>query len=411
MTEQKTIFDQSVEIECDRIKKMFVLLFLGSAAYDSVRSLSYQEADVFLLCYKISDPVSLYNVREKWSREIRQFRPDAPVVLCGCQGDLRDDPQTAAQLSKLGRNAVSREQALAICCEIEAVNYVETCAKALNAFEAFELCALAVIKANKKKTPSIGSQSSFGAKSNSSLKKKLNLNLSFSGSENSSEFRTIEEDSVVKENDDVFPPSSPHFGLGRKNNKSHHRSSLCTLKSPLFEEHQHPLHASTSKNSSRSSSVLFYDETAKSKQAQVRSNGLSRRTSFRSANNNHHHQQPQPIPVASPTVSEVKFNQSSNSNNNNKGIADLTTSLKSHASSVGSTGSSQASSTASSTSTAAGVITTVDGEEIIPVTDDPELLSQLRFMSPKSGVFRPVENNGGGLKIKGRKSQQNCSIM
>ena len=41
----------------------------------------------------------------------------------------------------------------------------------------------------------------------------------------------------------------------------------------------------------------------------------------------------------------------------------------------------------------------------------PELLSQLRFMSPKSGVFCPVENNRGGLKIKGRKLQQNCGIM
>lgn len=44
---------------------------LGSPAYDSVRSLSYQEADVFLICYKISDPISLYNVKNKWIGEIR----------------------------------------------------------------------------------------------------------------------------------------------------------------------------------------------------------------------------------------------------------------------------------------------------------------------------------------------------
>lgn len=61
----------------------------GSPAYDSVRPLSYQEADVFLLCYKISDPISLYNVKNKWIRELRQHRPDVPVILCGCQSDLR----------------------------------------------------------------------------------------------------------------------------------------------------------------------------------------------------------------------------------------------------------------------------------------------------------------------------------
>ena len=65
------------------------LSILGATAYDSVRSLSYQEADVFLVCYKISDPISLYNVKNKWIGEIRRHRPEAPVVLCGCQSDLR----------------------------------------------------------------------------------------------------------------------------------------------------------------------------------------------------------------------------------------------------------------------------------------------------------------------------------
>ena len=125
--------------------------FLGSPAYDSVRPLSYQEADVFLLCYKISDPISLYNVKNKWIRELRQHRPDVPVILCGCQSDLRSDPATLNHLSKTGRTPVSSDQALAICCEIQAVNYVETSAKhpdggSSHNGEAFELCALAAIK-------------------------------------------------------------------------------------------------------------------------------------------------------------------------------------------------------------------------------------------------------------------------
>ena len=35
----------------------------GSPAYDSVRSLAYHDADVFLLCFNVSDPISLYNVK------------------------------------------------------------------------------------------------------------------------------------------------------------------------------------------------------------------------------------------------------------------------------------------------------------------------------------------------------------
>ena len=131
--------------------------FLGSPAYDSVRPLSYQDADVFLLCYKISDPISLYNIKNKWIRELRAHRVDLPVVLCGCQADLRTDPITLSHLGKTGRTPVTIEQALAICCEISAINYIETSAKypdeplsntssANNLAEVFELCALAAIK-------------------------------------------------------------------------------------------------------------------------------------------------------------------------------------------------------------------------------------------------------------------------
>ena len=69
--------------------KFCVLISSGSIAYDSVRSLSYADADVFLVCFSVSDPNSLHNVRTKWNAEIRRHRPDAPVVLCGTAADLR----------------------------------------------------------------------------------------------------------------------------------------------------------------------------------------------------------------------------------------------------------------------------------------------------------------------------------
>ena len=134
---------------------IFLSIFPGSPAYDSVRSLSYQEADVFLVCYKISDPISLYNVKNKWIAEVRRHRPEAPVVLCGCMSDLRTDSATSAALARTGRAPVSREQGLAICCEIGAVNFVEASAATdlKDVQEAFEVCALAAMSKLANSSP------------------------------------------------------------------------------------------------------------------------------------------------------------------------------------------------------------------------------------------------------------------
>ncbi len=443
--------------------------FAGSPAYDSVRSLSYQEADVFLLCYKISDPVSLYNVKSRWWPELRRHRPDAPIVLCGCQQDLRIDAATISQLSKIGRAPVSREQGLAICCEVEAVNYVETSAcdpmMQRECLEAFELCALAAIKCGKlrRKTsvafsPASTSSSqknlantSFGSSNNSSSRrnngslKKSACNVSFSGSENLNNPSVV---SPIMEDDDVFPPYvqgdsmekrssrcllpplSPRFmrgstGLDRQ--RKPHRSSLGMLRSfgdedttveSLFKMEypdasavSPPLLTSTVKSPLKSSSSVMLDSPAMIP-AQVRPNGLSRRTSFRTPDHQHLGK-----PVKSP-LSPIGNEVSGSSNGGaiKKAPPVGFESLKSHAStgSQGSTGSKVSSS--SSTSNSGGVVGVGPAGSLMdpdmPDTEDPELLKQLRFVSPKAGVFRPVsEANlskaGGG----GGKRKQSCCVM
>lgn len=89
--------------------------------------------------------------------------------------------------------------------------------------------------------------------------------------------------------------------------------------------------------------------------------------------------------------------------------------MKSHAS-TGSHGS-----TGSKTSTGSSVLSsdssTVSGRQIsrdildpdVPDTEDPELLRQLQFVSPKNGVFRPIKDLSGSGK-SGRK-KQNCRMM
>lgn len=124
----------------------------GAAAYDKVRPLTYQDARVLLLCFQIPCPNSLDNIVNKWYPEIRQHCPNIPVILCGCQSDLRNDTDVLRNLSKLKKTPVTSEQALAASRQISATTYVETttkhCGKTVK--DAFEVIALASLgKLNK----------------------------------------------------------------------------------------------------------------------------------------------------------------------------------------------------------------------------------------------------------------------
>jgi hypothetical protein len=195
-------------------------------------------------------------------------------------------------------------------------------------------------------------------------------------------------------------------------------------------------------------------------QAQIRPSCLSRRTSFRSQRPG----QP-PIPVASPKsplgstfsydlkspappAQEVllDLNKSSKHLQKQQGGAKVFESLKSHTStaSQGSTGSktstgssvTSSSSLSSAAKIAAGLMPPTEEvpspsqqqqhpmlraavskhilDPSVPDTENPELLAQLQFVSPKQGVYRPVQSGGGSSAAtggKGGKNKQSCSVM
>ena len=113
-------------------------------AHSEARDLAYQEADVFLLCYKISDPTTLFSALNFWCPEVRAVSPATPIVLVGCQADTRHARDAVSALRKAGRAPVSAEQALSMSQQIGAAVYVETCARA-RAVSAFEVAALAAM--------------------------------------------------------------------------------------------------------------------------------------------------------------------------------------------------------------------------------------------------------------------------
>lgn len=56
----------------------------GEASNKRLRSLAYQQSDVFILCYAVNNPESFKNVA-MWCDEIERYA--APVILCGMKCD------------------------------------------------------------------------------------------------------------------------------------------------------------------------------------------------------------------------------------------------------------------------------------------------------------------------------------
>ncbi|XP_025058410.1 rho-related BTB domain-containing protein 1 isoform X2 [Alligator sinensis] len=53
------------------------------------RRFAYGRSDVVVLCFSIANPNSLNHVKTTWYQEIKHFCPRTPVILVGCQLDLR----------------------------------------------------------------------------------------------------------------------------------------------------------------------------------------------------------------------------------------------------------------------------------------------------------------------------------
>eukprot|EP00096_Caligus_rogercresseyi_P014164 TRINITY_DN6691_c0_g1_i2.p1 TRINITY_DN6691_c0_g1~~TRINITY_DN6691_c0_g1_i2.p1 ORF type:complete len:452 (-),score=146.95 TRINITY_DN6691_c0_g1_i2:556-1911(-) len=388
----------------------------GCSAYDNVRSLPYEEAHVFLLCFKISDPSSLASVRHKWMKELRRHRPEVPVILCGCQADLRHDPATIAALSQNGRTPVAPETALSVCCEIDAVSYVETSSKEGDALsEVFEVCAHAGPKEIEpqlfRKTPS----------SSSSLKNKRHApgNVSFSGSE--AEIHHSAErgfSSPLKRTPLSYHPVNhplhhpPILGcLRASQSQPTVQEDLPEVRRILFPP---PPAASSSLVSPCCSEPPFLAVKAI---AHSNNNGLSRRTSFRS--------QRLLLPPPPPKSSEECLSQQQEEDtfdpkslpsskhplpNKQKTTYE---SIKSHTSTGSTVSKTSSCSTSSLLVVHPGRPTPPSSLSSSDILDPPdEALNKFNFISPKTGVFRPI-NNAQTLppNSKLHKKKQHCSLM
>ena len=111
----------------------------SSAVSDLISSCLVEEVDVVMLCFSIPSPPTLVSAVQTWVPHLLQV----PLLLVGCQGDLRTDRNILSSLIRQGLTPVTANQAMFFARQIEAVMYVETKAILSNksAISAFELAA------------------------------------------------------------------------------------------------------------------------------------------------------------------------------------------------------------------------------------------------------------------------------
>lgn len=72
----------------------------GHEDFQRVRPISYNKADVIIICFSLVDKNSLTNACTTWYREVRQLGPKCPIILVGTKLDLREKQLQSGDLAK-----------------------------------------------------------------------------------------------------------------------------------------------------------------------------------------------------------------------------------------------------------------------------------------------------------------------
>jgi cell division control protein 42 len=123
-----------------------------------MRTFSYTNTDVFLVCFSVMSPASFNNALKMWIDEIRQSSSSrtAPFVLVGTKIDLRTSLADVELLAKSKQKPITREQGERAAKESGAYAYIECSALTQeNLKETFDAAILAALTPIPSKRPRI----------------------------------------------------------------------------------------------------------------------------------------------------------------------------------------------------------------------------------------------------------------
>lgn len=66
----------------------------GQEEFDRIRSLSYKDTHVIMICFSVDNKDSLENIPNRWMEELEEGCPRAKIILVALKCDLREDEAT-----------------------------------------------------------------------------------------------------------------------------------------------------------------------------------------------------------------------------------------------------------------------------------------------------------------------------
>ncbi|KAI5181571.1 Ras-like protein gene family, member A [Nematocida sp. AWRm80] len=142
-----TVFERSTLSYKDEVEGREIKLDIWDTAgqddFDRIRTLSYLDTDLILVCFSLDSIESLKSIKDKWREEIEHFCKNVPRILVGLKADLRikNDP-----------NLITVSKALEAAKSISASSYIEcSAATGDNIAEVFHRAVDVLLNRKRKK--------------------------------------------------------------------------------------------------------------------------------------------------------------------------------------------------------------------------------------------------------------------
>ncbi|KAK3092444.1 hypothetical protein FSP39_002917 [Pinctada imbricata] len=119
-------FEVPINIEVDSVSYVLGLTdTIGEDEYRRLRELFTAGTEVFLVCFSVTEPETLENVKKNWLTEIKILSPKGKFILVGTKIDRRDDQDILKQLKEQNKKVITTLDGVKIANSVGAKAYVE----------------------------------------------------------------------------------------------------------------------------------------------------------------------------------------------------------------------------------------------------------------------------------------------
>ena len=104
---QKKKDDAQIKVK-NNVVKFSLWDTAGQEEFDKLRYLSYNNTNVFVVCFSLVSKTSLNNVATRWKKELDQYAKGVPIILVGTKADCRDDREVFDKMKNDGTAEIGR---------------------------------------------------------------------------------------------------------------------------------------------------------------------------------------------------------------------------------------------------------------------------------------------------------------